>query len=406
MKKILLEIKNFDKSYITILFSLSLSAVFVFISNIFLARYLGPSDYGVFIASLSIVMMLSGYYRGIEGFLLYVFGKEKSKAKRWIKVFTNFILIILFINISILFIWSIFGPHDDLTKNILLIFIFFMIGQVSIDVSKVILQITSSFKVLSFLQLYPSFLKFVFVLIIYYFFNFFDVLNIATGYSIINISALLISFIILKNFLKKSQLKTSKKNFIRNKNLKISDLLKKSKNFITANVYYIFYAPIDILFLKYLVGTFELGIFSAANIIIIGTYLFIEAYMKIYSFRYYYYSKFNFNKFIKLYKNGNFVLLFLSIFLVIILILMSPFIIDFFYGIDYKGSIYTYAKYEVEIFKKILIIKIPLSIYLIFNFEVLGAAISILICEVAIFIYSKYFVNKIFKSRKLKLNNR
>ena len=253
-------------------------------------------------------------------------------------------------------------------------------------------------------------------------------MNIAAGYSIINISALLISFIILKNFIKKSKLKTSKKNFSRSKNLKILDLLKKSKNFITANVYYIFYAPIDILFLKYLVGTFELGIFSSANIIIIGTYLFIEAYMKIYSFRYYYYSKFNFNKFKKLYKNGNLVLLSFSIFLVTILISMSPFIINFFYGLEYQGSIiilivlslsipfrfiwsnylmvirtYNYAKYEVEIFKKILIIKIPLSIYLIFNFEILGAAISILICEIALLIYCKYFVNKIFESKKLKL---
>ena len=106
MKKILSDLKNFDKSYIAILLSLSLSAIFIFISNIFLARYLGPSDYGIFVASLAIVMMLSGYYRGIEGFLLYVFGKEKRKANRWVRVLVKFILIILLINISILLIWS------------------------------------------------------------------------------------------------------------------------------------------------------------------------------------------------------------------------------------------------------------------------------------------------------------
>ena len=213
---------------------------------------------------------------------------------------------------------------------------------------------------------------------IFYFFNFFDVLNIATIYSIINILYILIIFNILRNFLKKSKLETSKKNHVRNKNLNIIDILKKSKNFIAANIFFIFYAPIDILLLKYFVGTYELGIFSAANIIIIGTYLFTEAYMKIYSFRYYYYSKFNFSKFRKLYKNGNFVLLFFSIFLVTILVSISQFIINFFYGIEYRESIkiliilslsipfrfiwsnylmvirtYNYATYESEIFKNL-----------------------------------------------------
>ena len=59
-----------------------------------------------------------------------------------------------------------------------------------------------------------------------------------------------------------------------------------------------------------------------------------------------------------------------------------------------------FAYFEAKIFKNVLYIKIPLSTYLIYNYEAFGAAISVLICELIIFLFSYHFTNKVvFKGK-------
>ena len=91
-----------------------------------------------------------------------------------------------------------------------------------------------------------------------------------------------------------------------------------------------------------------------------------------------------------------------SINILIILSLSIPFRFLF---TNYLMAIrtYKYAYFEAKIFQKILLIKIPLSICLIFYLGAFGAAISVLICEFIILLFSSYFANKVvFKSKFIK----
>ena len=150
--------------------------------------------------------------------------------------------------------------------------------------------------------------------------------------------------------------------------------------------------------------------------------------MKIYSVKYYNYSKFNFSKFKKVYKFGRLLLLLASILITLFIIFFSKFIINTIYGDEYLISVniliilslsipfrflftnyimairtYKYAFFEAKIFRNILLIKIPLSVYLINYMGAFGAALSVLICEFIILLFSQYFANRsVFKTKYIK----
>lgn len=421
-----MNIKSLDKNYIIVLSSLGFSAILIFASNILLARYLGPYEYGIFSGCLTIAMFLSSYIRGVDEFIKNVFGLEKINPYRWVVSLTSLVSLVTLANIIFLFFWAFIGPHESITRDILIILIFFMIGNVLIEFVKLILQIQNSFIILSVFQIYPNLLKFLSLILILFFINHLDIFDIAMIYSIINLSVIIISYKILYSFF------TKNKNFNLTKKIykspKLYELINKSKNFIKSTFCFILYAALDIFLLKYLVGDLALGYFAAANIIILGSYLFIDAYMKIYTARYYNYSKFNFKKFKKIYKFGQILLLLISVLITFVIVFFSKFIINVIYGNDYHNSIniliilslsipfrflftnylmairtYKYAYFEAKIFQKILLIKIPLSICLIFYLGAFGAAISVLICEFIILLFSSYFANKVvFKSKFIK----
>lgn len=421
-----MKIKNLDKNYFIVLLSLGFSAIFIFASNILLARHLGPYEYGIFSGCLTIAMFLSTYIRGVDEFIKNVFGLEKLNPYRWAYSLTLLICLVTAINIIFLIFWALLGPHEVMTKNILIIFIFFMVGNVFFEFIKLILQIQNSFITLSIFQIYPNLLKFLSIILILFFINHLNIFDIAIIYSIINLSVILISFKILYNFLTRDKIFNLKKKFL--KQPKLYELLKKSKNFIKSTFCFILYAAVDIFLLKYLAGGLILGYFTAANIIVLGSYLFIDAYMKIYSIKYYNYSKFNVSKFKKVYKFGQILLLFISILITFFIIFFSKFIINIIYGNEYLNSVniliilslsipfrflftnylmairtYKYAYFEAKIFRNILLIKIPLSVYLINYMGAFGAALSVLICEFIILLFSHYFTNNVvFKSKHFK----
>ena len=61
----------------------------------------------------------------------------------------------------------------------------------------------------------------------------------------------------------------------------------------------------DIILIKYLIGDLKLGYFNAAYILILGSLLLTDAYLKSYSFKYFYYSKNKFSHFKRIFERGN-----------------------------------------------------------------------------------------------------
>jgi O-antigen/teichoic acid export membrane protein len=418
-----LKFKILDKNYLILLISYGFTAILIFGYNIILARHLGPYEFGIFSSCLVIVMFLSTYIRGVDEFIKNIFGLEKNNPYRWASSLVNLIFLITSLNITFLIFWALFAPHEIITQKVLIILIFFMVGNVLIELIKLILQIQNSFIILSLFHIYPNLLKFLFLISILFFFNHLSIFDIAIFFSLINLSAIIISYKTLLSFLSKGR-----KNFInkkKEKKPKLIELINKSRNFIKSTFFFILYAALDIFLLKYITGGLALGYFAAANVIIMGSYLFIDAYMKIYSIRYYRYSKYNFDKFKKSYKFGQLFLLLISILITLTLIIFSKFFINKIYGIEYQNSViilivlslsipfrflftnyimalrtHKFAYFEAKIFRNILFIKIPLSTYLIYSYEAFGAALSVLICELIILLFSYHFTNKVvFKGK-------
>ena len=110
--------KNIDKKYLIILLSLSSSAIFSFFTNIYLARFLGPYNFGIFSGSMALAVFFGGIsLLGLDGFLQNIFGEEKNNSLQW--VHTSYRLIIISLSFCFLFmlLWSYIGPHSSLTQS-------------------------------------------------------------------------------------------------------------------------------------------------------------------------------------------------------------------------------------------------------------------------------------------------
>ena len=416
--------ENIDKKYLIILLSLSSSAIFAFFTNIYLARFLGPYNFGIFSGSIALAIFFGGIsLLGLDGFLQNIFGEEKKNTSQW--VHTSYRLIIISLSFCFLFmlLWSYIGPHNSVTAKLIILFSFLMIGHSIWDFVKTIYQINGSYIKLSAYQLYPNLLRFIFIIYLYFFNPRLNLVDIAIIFTLINLSIIIFSVPVLLNFKNKKFKIFSEKNnnkFEANQKISILKLLEKSKNYIQGKIFFLIYFYMDIILIKYLIGDLKLGYFNAAYILILGSLLLTDAYLKSYSFKYFYYSKNKFSQFKRIFERGNIFFIFMSILIMLLLIFFSKTIILVFFGEEYFESInllivlsliipfrflftnyvmalrtFNYASYEAKNLKIIVFVKIFFSILMILKFGVIGAAISSVVCEAILFFMCYYYVKKL-----------
>ena len=416
--------ENIDKKYLIILLSLSSSAIFAFFTNIYLARFLGPYNFGIFSGSIALAIFFGGIsLLGLDGFLQNIFGEEKKNTSQW--VHTSYRLIIISLSFCFLFmlLWSYIGPHNSVTAKLIILFSFLMIGHSIWDFVKTIYQINGSYIKLSAYQLYPNLLRFIFIIYLYFFNPRLNLVDIAIIFTLINLSIITFSVPVLLNFKNKKFKIFSEKNnnkFEANQKISILKLLEKSKNYIQGKIFFLIYFYMDIILIKYLIGDLKLGYFNAAYILILGSLLLTDAYLKSYSFKYFYYSKNKFSQFKRIFERGNIFFIFMSILIMLLLIFFSKTIILVFFGEEYFESInllivlsliipfrflftnyvmalrtFNYASYEAKNLKIIVFVKFFFTILLILKFGVIGAAISSVVCEAILFFMCYYYVKKL-----------
>lgn len=97
------------------------SAGMVFLTQMILARQLGPAAYGLFASSLAIVTMvapLAGF--GLSQFRLKAYGTEGWKAERWLRPTMRFSLATTLIAMAIVVVWALtFAPDAQTGKALL-----------------------------------------------------------------------------------------------------------------------------------------------------------------------------------------------------------------------------------------------------------------------------------------------
>ena len=320
-------------------------------------------------------------------------------------------------------LWSYIGPHNSVTAKLIILFSFLMIGHSIWDFVKTIYQINGSYIKLSAYQLYPNLLRFIFIIYLYFFNPRLNLVDIAIIFTLINLSIITFSVPVLLNFKNKKFKIFSEKNnnkFEANQKISILKLLEKSKNYIQGKIFFLIYFYMDIILIKYLIGDLKLGYFNAAYILILGSLLLTDAYLKSYSFKYFYYSKNKFSQFKRIFERGNIFFIFMSILIMLLLIFFSKTIILVFFGEEYFESInllivlsliipfrflftnyvmalrtFNYASYEAKNLKIIVFVKFFFTILLILKFGVIGAAISSVVCEAILFFMCYYYVKKL-----------
>ena len=91
-----------------------LTSIFIFSTQVFLARQLNVSGYGLFVSALATITLLAPLsVFGISHVWLKLYGVEGIQANRWLKVSQKLLLITLTITILLIIFWSYLGPHSS-----------------------------------------------------------------------------------------------------------------------------------------------------------------------------------------------------------------------------------------------------------------------------------------------------
>ena len=127
-----------------------LGAGCAFLTQMLLARELGPDAFGVFAAALAMVVLVTPLASfGIGAFWLKAFGQEGWAAVRWLRESLKYTLITTLLVLSALFTWAMFGPHDETTRNLLMVLSVYLLGQVAVELVSAKLQLEERYLALA-----------------------------------------------------------------------------------------------------------------------------------------------------------------------------------------------------------------------------------------------------------------
>lgn len=102
--------------------TMALGAGVTFLTQVLLARELGPANYGLFTSSLATITMvapLAGF--GLAQYWLQVYGVEGWLANRWLRPSLRFTMVTTMLTLSMVALWSLTGATPDARSTLLLL---------------------------------------------------------------------------------------------------------------------------------------------------------------------------------------------------------------------------------------------------------------------------------------------
>ena len=326
-----------------------LGAGFAFVTQVILARLLGPADLGVFAAALATVTLLTplaGF--GVAQFWLKAFGAEGWGAIRWLKTSIRFVTISSVAAFALLIIWSFISPNDDESRFVLLILSFYMLGQVSVELVSAKFQLEEKYIYLSLWQLLPHFLRLLLVFIMVYFvtdpIQVHTVAYLYTSVSIASVVAGLYALINMQsgNFSLKGHAQTTSAYENNSKeNPSVTDVIAESWPFGLAGFFQLIYFQSGVILVKYIAGEDAAGLYNVAFTVVAAMYLLPGViYQKFLLPKLHRWSNHNRERFYQVYRQGNRVMLLLGTLIMIGLWATSNWMIPFLFGDDYADSVF------------------------------------------------------------------
>lgn len=392
-----------------------------------LARKLGPTEYGIFSSSLSIVTifnLLAGF--GLSQFWLKIFGEEGWQGVRWLSVSLKFLFVTFVLVAVLLFSWAYLGPHENKTRSILLVMIFFVFGQTIVELVSVKLQLEEKYLMLTLWQLSPNLFRLILVAVMTYLF-FFSL----SGVDVANIYAFVAVFFIIVGvyqLYRMSHTKFDLKGHLKqeteqqhHKEPKMKEVVAHVWAFGLGGLFSFLYLQSDQILVKYLAGNEEAGYYSVAFVILTAITMFPNVlYQKFLIPKFHRWANYDRRKFYRVYRLSNYVLLFVGILIMIFIWSVSKFLVPLLFGDNYKKTIdlvnilaivvpilfvtfniastlvtQEYMKKKVRYMGGIAILNILLNTFLIPLYGSMGAAISTVCSNFLLLIIYYYAAEKI-----------
>ena len=398
-----------------------------FVIYTILAREIGPEAFGLFsaaLATITIFTLLAGF--GISKVWLKLFGEEGWNGIRWIKPSLIFVaLTIVFISFAI-FLFAMSNVHDEVTKQLLLLLIFFVYGYLSVELVSSKYQLEEKFGKLAFWQMLPNLLRLILIFFFIYILKIsLSVIEIGLIYAVVG--ALFTVFAIIQLYkMSSGNLELKGHINIQDKVLsipKVKDVMVEAWPFGMASLFAFIYVQSDIIMVKYISGNQEAGYYNVAFVIltailIIPTILFGKFLLP----KYHRWANHDKAKFHDAYKKGSYLMIISGVLIMGVLLLTSSTVIPIFFGDDYQQSValmkilsftlpisflsYSvgatlvtkeHMKLKVKLMGAVAILNIILNIFLIPKFGSKGAAFATLISNILLlYLYYNTAKYKIF----------
>ena len=323
-----------------------LSSVFIFASQVILARQLSTEGYGAFSSAFATITLLGPLaIFGVGHSWLKLYGIEGVGANRWLKVSLKMLVLTFTVTVLISTIWAFIGPHN-------LHFRFFLLGLLPLIISHIFTELVNTrfqlegrYGALAIWQNFIHFLRFLFItLAAIFFIKPLAVIQVVLAYSFISIVVSILGYFLLSSMLRgKINLKIlkgkSSKENISGDQLNLSQMFVQSMPFGLAGLFYLVYLQSDLIFLKYLVNDTAAGIYAAAFAVLLVVY-FIPGviYQKFLLPKIHGWANHNEKMLLAVYQAGNGIMLLMGLIIFVVLFLISPIVIPIIFGEEYKET--------------------------------------------------------------------
>lgn len=316
-----------------------------FLTQVILARSLGPQEFGLFasaFAMVSLLVPLAGF--GLAQYWLKEFGKDGFDAIRFIKPSFRFILANLVFVFILLLLWIALGPHDKTVQMVLLIMSVYILGQVSVELVSSKLQLEERFNALAVWQLMPHLMRLLLVFAISLWFE--SQFNVKVVAYLFALVALLFVMLSIKPLSKIARgqfaLKGHDPHSMANNAAPplVKDILKNAWPFGLAGVFHLIYFQSDIILVKYITGDEAAGYYNVAFTIMVAVLLFPGiVYQKFLLPKMHRWAHHDRALFYKVYRQGNVAMFILGLLAMVLIWLLLPIAIPLLFGDKYKEAI-------------------------------------------------------------------
>lgn len=326
----------------------TLGAGCAFLTQVILARKLGPDLFGIFVASLNTVNLLSplaGF--GIGQFWLKAFGQEGWQAMRWLPGSFKFISLSTAMVLILLICWASLGPHDENAGIILMILTCHVLGQCSIDLVSSKLQLEERYLKLVLWQSFPHMSRlFIVTFLAYIAPNLLSAQTVAFSYAAVAFALFVTALGVLLRlrqgtFELKGHVSPEAPGAQRVADAPgMLQVALQSWPFGVAGLFYLIYYQSDIILLKYMKSAEIAGLYNVAFTILAAVYMLPSViYQKFLLPKIHRWAHHDRRKFFQIYRQGNVTMLILGLLTMLAIWLLAPWGINFLFGQKYQQAV-------------------------------------------------------------------